>query len=221
MPSVDEPGEYRAHSPIFAAESFSGRITACGRIPHENLQIMKGSATRLMLTLNGHTASDLLDQIVRHLKTVLTHAEQEDDPQLLAFCEITSLLKNEANCVGSELWKDPGYVNDWYRAFDNLLFDGSLLKHATLEIEREYLSMELRLCWTSGINYSHRVLNRIDNRAHLAGDRVKQRQDILKDLVLYQMCHVVFHLYSCSGSCCILSEMPMDGVDDIGHEAAQ
>ncbi|MCJ1434541.1 hypothetical protein MMC27_003910 [Xylographa pallens] len=182
---------------------------------------MKGSVMRLMLTLNSHTASDLSDQIARHLKTVLTHAEQEDDPQLLAFCAITSLLENEANCIGSELWKNPRYISDWYRAFDNLLFDGSLLKQAKLEIERKHLSMELRLCWTSGTNYTHRVLNRIDSRADLAGDPKKQRQEILKDLILHQMCYVVLHRYSCSESCCVLSEIPVNGVDTIDHEAAR
>ena len=174
-----------------------------------------------MLTLNSHTASDLLDKIVRHLKTGLTQAEQEDDPQLLAFCAITSLLKNEANGIGSELWKNPRYISDWYRAFDNLLFDGSLLKQATLEIGHEHLYMELRLCWTSGNNYSHRVLNRIDSRTDLAGDPKKMRQEILKDLILHQMCHVVFHQYSCSKSCCMLSEIPVNEVDAIGREAAR
>ncbi|MCJ1281023.1 hypothetical protein MMC26_000341 [Xylographa opegraphella] len=182
---------------------------------------MRRSGTRLLLTLNGHTASDLLDRIVRHLKTVLTHTERKDDPQLVAFCEIISLLEDDADGIGSERWKDPEYISHWYCAFNNLLFDGSLLRHATLEIEQEHLSMELRVCWTSGTNYSHRVLNRIDKRADLAGDMIKQRQEILKDLILHQMCHVVFHRYACSGTLCELSVMPMDGENTIDHIAAQ
>jgi len=204
-----------ARHPILVPNSLSLHEAVCSRNPFHHLQIMKTSAQRLRLTLNSHTASELSDLIIRHLNTVLTHTEHENDPELVALCKILSLLRDESDYIGSELWKT------WYRAFDDLLFNGNLQKHTMPEITAEDLFVEIQPCWTSETNYSHGVLDRINSRPDLVGDMMKRRQEVLKDLVLHRMGHVIFQLYSCLEGHCVLSKVPMDGEDATDHELAR
>ena len=116
--------------------------------------------------------------------------------------------------------KDLEYIGDWFGAFDDLLLDGNLQRYTKLEVTHQHLTPEIRLCRTSGTNDDHLVYVRINTRDDLAGNKLKQREGILKDLVLHQMCHIVLLLYLCQESFCSSSEVLINWVDVTGHDLA-